>query len=165
MSLQPPSNLAGTIPCRKGVLFACLRVAWPPFKLACRCLNFNCYTPCGVQVFQKAGLSSPIVGSIVMGLVNVVFTLVAAHLSDRAGRRPLLLLSFAGMCASLAGVAVVVLLPTSDKLQGAATSALIMIYVAFFALGAGPVTWLYLSEILPAHIKGALSAGLLGFDI
>ena len=44
-------------------------------------------------------------GSIIMGLVNVVFTVVAGHFMDRWGRRPLLLTSFVGMAACLVGVA------------------------------------------------------------
>ncbi len=35
---------------------------------------------------------------------------------------------------------------------------LVILYVLFFALGAGPVTWLYLSEILPPSIKGKAAA-------
>lgn len=52
--------------------------------------------------------------------------------------------------------------PVVDAADGIATAVLVLAFVAFFALGAGPITWLYLSEILPASIKGQV-AGLATF--
>ena len=57
-------------------------------------------------MFQDAGLSSPIWGSIFMGSINVAFTMVAGALMDRLGRRPLMLASYAGMSACLLAVSV-----------------------------------------------------------
>lgn len=61
-----------------------------------------------LQVFEQAGLKSPILGSIVIGLVNVSGTVVAALIMDRFGRKPLLLLSHFGMAVSLASISVAV---------------------------------------------------------
>ena len=61
-----------------------------------------------LQVFEQAGLKSPILGSIVIGLVNVSGTVVAALAMDRFGRKPLLLLSHFGMAVSLASISVAV---------------------------------------------------------
>jgi hypothetical protein len=69
------------------------------------------------QVFEQAGLKSPILGSIAMGLANLGFTIVAAVLMDRAGRRALLLTSFGGMAACLAALSAFMLLP-SECVQG-----------------------------------------------
>jgi hypothetical protein len=63
------------------------------------------------QVFARAGLSSPVVGSIVVGSVNIAGTLLAAALIDRAGRRTLLLTSHAAMAVCLAALAGANLLP------------------------------------------------------
>ena len=57
-----------------------------------------------MQVFEQAGLKSPILGSIVIGLVNVAGTVVAALVMDRCGRKPLLLISHFGMAVSLASI-------------------------------------------------------------
>ena len=62
-------------------------------------------------VFKRAGLGSPILGSIVMGAVNLGATLGAAALMDRAGRRPLMTLSFGGMAACLAALSAFLMLP------------------------------------------------------
>lgn len=60
--------------------------------------------PCSTQVFKDSGLENAIWGSILMGLVNLVFTILAALLMDRWGRRPLLLLSYSGMATCLFAV-------------------------------------------------------------
>jgi MFS family permease len=64
------------------------------------------------QVFLRAGLSSPILGSILVGAINLGFTAGAATLMDRWGRKPLLQASFGGMAASLALVGAAIFLPS-----------------------------------------------------
>ncbi len=63
------------------------------------------------QVFRKAGLSSPVLGSIIMGAINLGGTLLAVLLMDRAGRRLLILISHAGMAACLLLISVVAFIP------------------------------------------------------
>ncbi len=65
----------------------------------------------GLQVFAKAGLESPVLGSIIVGAVNVMGTVIAAFLMDHAGRRQLLLVSHVIMTACLAGLAISTWLP------------------------------------------------------
>lgn len=110
------------------------------------------------QVFEQAGLKSPILGSIAMGLANLAFTIVAALLMDRTGRRALLLTSFGGMAACLAALSAFMLLPTPKALEGPFSLAAILAYIVFFALGAGPIPWLYMPEILPVEILGVAQA-------
>ncbi|KAF8055122.1 menG [Scenedesmus sp. PABB004] len=107
------------------------------------------------KVFAGAGLASPIAGSIVVGGVNLSVTLGAARLLDRAGRRPLLLASYGAMALALGGVAALgaARLPPAAAARGVV--GLLLLYVAAFAVGAGPVTWVLLGEILPPEIKGA----------
>lgn len=110
---------------------------------------------CTLQVFQDAGLEWPILGSVLMGALNLGVTLLAASLADTAGRRRLLLISFGGMAAALAAVAALGAVPgLVAGWRGGLQAGALLAYVAAFALGAGPVTWLYLSEILPPQIKG-----------
>jgi MFS family permease len=59
------------------------------------------------MVFLRAGMRSPVAGSVLVGAVNLAFTVAAAPLLDRRGRRPLLRASFLGMAAALAAVALV----------------------------------------------------------
>ena len=58
-----------------------------------------------------AGLRSPVVGSVLVGVMNLAGALLAAALLDRAGRKPLLLVSHAGMGACLVALCLAFALP------------------------------------------------------
>jgi sugar porter (SP) family MFS transporter len=114
-------------------------------------------------IFKFAGLSSSsaaILASVGVGVVNVVFTVVAMQLIDRAGRRPLLLVSLAGMAMSLTVLGLAFSLPQFKDVLGWVAIGSLMAYVGSFAIGLGPVFWLILSEIYPLRIRGrAMSVG------
>ncbi len=114
-------------------------------------------------ILNFAGLSSAsvaILASVGVGVVNVVLTLVAMQLIDRVGRRPLLLVSLAGMALSLFVLGLAFALPQLAGSLGWIAVAGLMTYVASFAVGLGPVFWLMLSEIYPLRIRGrAMSVG------
>ena len=114
-------------------------------------------------IFKFAGLSSSsaaILASVGVGAVNVVFTVVAMQLIDRVGRRPLLLISLAGMAVSLAVLGLAFSLPQFKDILGWVAIGSLMAYVGSFAIGLGPVFWLILSEIYPLRIRGrAMSVG------
>ena len=107
-------------------------------------------------IFQSAGLSSASVSILAtagVGLVNVIMTVVAMRLMDRAGRRALLLVGLAGMILML------LVLSTGFALGGKGalayiTVASVALYVGFFAIGLGPVFWLLISEIFPLAVRG-----------
>ena len=114
-------------------------------------------------IFKFAGLSSAsvaILASVGVGLVNVVLTVVAMQLIDRVGRRPLLLVSLAGMALSLVVLGLAFSLPQLNGILGWIAVGSLMVYVGSFAVGLGPVFWLMLSEIYPLRIRGrAMSVG------
>jgi sugar porter (SP) family MFS transporter len=96
-------------------------------------------------------IRSAMLASMVVGLVNFIFTAVAIAVIDRLGRKPLLLIGSAGMAVSLLLLGIVLV-----YYQEAQSLVLITMlsYVAFFAIGLGPVVWLLLSEIFPTKIRG-----------
>jgi sugar porter (SP) family MFS transporter len=114
-------------------------------------------------IFKFAGLSSAsvaILASVGVGIVNVALTVVAMQLIDRIGRRPLLLVSLAGMALSLVVLGLAFSLPQLSGDLGWIAVASLMVYVGSFAVGLGPVFWLILSEIYPLRIRGrAMSVG------
>jgi sugar porter (SP) family MFS transporter len=114
-------------------------------------------------IFKFAGFSSSsvaILASVGVGVVNVIFTVVAMQLIDRVGRRPLLLVSLAGMALSLIVLGLAFSLPQLSGSRGWIAVASLMAYVGSFAVGLGPVFWLVLSEIYPLRIRGrAMSVG------
>ena len=108
-------------------------------------------------IFQAAGLSSAsasILATAGVGVVNVLMTLVAIRLIDVVGRRVLLLVGLAGMAVSLCALAGAFLIGTGTGLVGWLTAASLTAYVAFFAIGLGPVFWLLISEIFPLAVRG-----------
>jgi len=108
------------------------------------------------KLFSEAGVSNPLAGTIYTGAVNLVFTAISSPYVDHYGRRPLLLTSFIGMAACLAGLAGSVL--GSAAWLGTMSLICILAFMMFFAGGAGPIPWIYLAEILPESIKGRLAA-------
>jgi sugar porter (SP) family MFS transporter len=107
-------------------------------------------------ILQKAGLSSAssaILATAGIGLVNVVMTLVSIRLIDRLGRRPLLIVSLAGMALSLLALALGEAYGAGGPLAYVTLLSLCA-YVAFFAIGLGPVFWLLISEIFPLGVRG-----------
>ncbi|QLY34830.1 sugar porter family MFS transporter [Nocardia huaxiensis] len=109
-------------------------------------------------IMQHTGLdtSNAILYSLAIGVLNVVMTLVSIRLIDRWGRRPLLLTSLSGMAVAL------VILGATFVWQVPAASVIALIcllaFIAFFAIGMGPVFWLLLAEIFPPAERGTGAA-------
>jgi sugar porter (SP) family MFS transporter len=97
------------------------------------------------------GMGRAIGMNVMVGIVNLIFTVMALAAIDRVGRRPLLLAATAGMGVCLAGFAGALRwLPDHPVVLLAA----ILGYVACFAVGLGPGVWVVLSELFPTHIRG-----------
>ncbi|MEU2553477.1 sugar porter family MFS transporter [Streptomyces sp. NPDC013313] len=105
---------------------------------------------------ENTGLSASnsILYSVAIGVINLLMTIVAIKLVDRAGRRRLLLGSLASMLVMLA------LLGLSFVIgMNALLSLLFMVvYIAAFAVGLGPVFWVLIGEIFPPHARAAGSS-------
>ena len=105
-------------------------------------------------VFRAAGIQSDTLASAAVAMVNVTGTAAAARALDRAGRKPLLLWSFAGMGASLAVLSAALTLPALEALAGPLSFLGTLSYVAAFAAGAGPVPALLVAELYPPALRG-----------
>jgi MFS transporter, SP family, arabinose:H+ symporter len=115
-------------------------------------------------IFAQAGggVSDAFRQAVIVGLVNVVMTVVAIWLIDRLGRKPLLVIGVAGMALSLLTIAWAFSVePHSPALAGTApimNARLVLIaiigFVASFAISLGPVMWVLLSEIFPNEYRG-----------
>jgi SP family galactose:H+ symporter-like MFS transporter len=109
------------------------------------------------KIFQFAGIassSSAIFATFLVGIVNVIFTIVAILLLDRIGRRPLLLVGLAGMVSSLILLGISFYFTSLVGSLGGLATVGLMVYVASFAIGLGPVFWLLVSEIYPLKVRG-----------
>jgi len=106
-------------------------------------------------ILQDTGLDagSAITQTVGVGITNVVFTVVAVLLLDKVGRRPLLLTGTAMLTLALVVLGVYFQSGTlQDSYPWVALAALIL-YIAAFAIGLGPVFWLMISEIYPQPLR------------
>ncbi len=108
-------------------------------------------------IFREAGLGSAdtaLLATVSVGIVNVLATLIAVWLLDRAGRKPLLYAGFGGMFLSLAAAGMIFASSGQPSGTGAAIVAAVWLYVACFAFSLGPVPWLMMTEVFPLSIRG-----------
>lgn len=98
-----------------------------------------------------AGTNAALIQTILVGLVNMVFTVLSIWLIDKVGRKALLLTgtSVMAICLGLIG-----LLFKTGHSSGYAVLVLILVYTAAFAISLGPVVWVMLSEIFPNRVRG-----------
>ena len=92
--------------------------------------------------------------TVLLGAVNVLFTILAMALVDRAGRKPLLLFGSLGMTICLAAMGWAIMHESSS----AWLLLFVLAYIACFAFSVGPVTWIVLSEIFPSEFRARAMA-------
>jgi SP family arabinose:H+ symporter-like MFS transporter len=105
------------------------------------------------DIFRHAGfgLISAQKQTIVVGIANLLFTLVGMSLIDRIGRKPLLLFGAACMAISLGAIASIFF---SNRGQQYLLP-LLVAFIASFAVSQGAVVWVYLSEIFPLSVRSS----------
>jgi MFS transporter, SP family, galactose:H+ symporter len=104
-------------------------------------------------IFQMVGFGSAgnaILATFLIGFVGMLFTIISMFLVDRIGRRPLLLVSLAGMGLVLLHLAVILGDPHPKKWLVLTD---VLTYLAAFDLGLGPIFWLLISEIYPTTVR------------
>lgn len=108
------------------------------------------------RIFEDlgAGADASMVQTVVMGLVNVIFTLIAIKYVDKIGRKPLLIIGSIGMAIGMGGVSML----SAFNVIGISTLIFIVIFTASFMMSWGPIVWVVLSEIFPNRIRGAAMA-------
>ncbi len=105
------------------------------------------------EIFKATGdgSSSALTQTIWVGGINVLMTLVAIRYVDRLGRKKLLMIGAAGMalCLALVGGAFYQQTTGSYGVLGG-----ILLYISFFAISLGPLTFVVVAEIFPNSIRG-----------
>ncbi|XP_042344758.1 solute carrier family 2, facilitated glucose transporter member 8 [Plectropomus leopardus] len=132
------------------------------------------------NIFEQAHFKDSDVASVIVGLIQVIFTGVAAVIMDKAGRKVLLVISGVAMAISTTTFGVYFYLlaehhnttslnasaldvqspaaagPPPDLFWLALAS--MAVFITGFALGWGPIPWLVMSEIFPSKVRGIASA-------
>ena len=116
----------------------------------------------GPRIFEAMGMENPMLTplqyQILMGIVNILFTLVAIFTVEKWGRKPLLISGSLGMAIGAIGAAVTF---GHNELL---TVIFILVYTASFMFSWGPITWVLIAEIFPNTIRGGAVAIAVAFQ-
>ena len=112
------------------------------------------------RIFESMGMGNPMFQTVLMGVINITFTLVAVFTVEKLGRKPLLITGSLGMAVGAIGVALsnVVTLPAIIPVVS------IMVYSACFMFSWGPICWVYISELFPNTIRSQATAIAVAFQ-
>ena len=112
------------------------------------------------RIFESMGVSNNMLFTVIMGVINISFTLVAVFTVEKLGRKPLLITGSLGMALGALGVALsnVVSLPALVPVIS------IMLYSACFMFSWGPICWVYISELFPNTIRSQATAWAVAFQ-
>ncbi len=104
------------------------------------------------EIFKTiaSGTDSALFMTIIVGVVNFLFTIIAVKSVDKYGRKPLMVIGAAGMAVAMLSLGFVFFCGATGYLA----LFCMMLYVASFAMSWGPVTWVLLAEIFPNKIRG-----------
>lgn len=108
-------------------------------------------------IFRFAGFTLPsgdILATIITTIDSVIATIIALFLIDRFGRRPLLLISLAGIATTLAIVGIIFLFGASHT-AGYLILICLLVYILAYGIGIGPIFALMCSEIFPTRLRGS----------
>ena len=118
-------------------------------------INTVIYFAPTILKFAGVSTSKSIGETVFIGVTNVVFTIVAVMLLDKLGRRASLLVGTAGLTVALFALGFFFQVAAVKQHAGWLALTALIVYIASFAIGLGPVFWLMIAEIFPLKIRSA----------
>ena len=112
------------------------------------------------DIFKSIGMADAKMTTVIMGVVNILFTLLAIFTVEKLGRKPLLIWGSIGMAIGALGVAFTFGRPGAEMV----TAISLMVYSASFMFSWGPICWVLIAEIFPNTIRGAAVAIAVAFQ-
>jgi len=105
------------------------------------------------DIFAKArfGIDDALFQTTLIGLINIIFTILAMKVIDKIGRKVMMLIGSAGMAVCYVVIGFLFMTGHTDGLWMIAA---LLSAPAFFAFGLGPTVWVVISEIFPNRIRG-----------
>ena len=121
-------------------------------------INTIIYYAPTILSFSGNSAASAIGQTVFIGVTNVIFTVIAILLLDRLGRRVFLLIGTIGLTIALVILGAFFFSATLQSDLPYLSLAALVLYIASFAMGLGPVFWLMISEIFPLELRGPAMA-------
>lgn len=112
------------------------------------------------RIFNDMGMGNPMMQTVIMGIINISFTLVAVFTVEKIGRKPLLIWGSIGMAVG----AFIVALTFGNQSLNMVTMIALMVYSASFMFSWGPICWVYMAELFPNTIRGTATAIAVAFQ-
>lgn len=134
--------------CKRGMLVA------PTLFMFQQLSGINAVIFFSSAVFAQAGITSAILASVAVSAMNVVGTIIAGSVIDRAGRKPLLTASFTVMGVAMVILALALSQPALKAVAPALALGGTLLYIFAFGLGVGPVPAMLCAEIFPQSLRG-----------
>ena len=157
------ANIKATKAEKKEKLFA---YGWMVIFIGCmlsvfqQIIGINAVLYFAPRIFESMGVSDNMLFTVIMGIINITFTLVAVFTVEKLGRKPLLITGSVGMAIGALGVA----LSNLVTLPAIVPVVCIMIYSASFMFSWGPICWVYIAELFPNTIRSRATALAVAFQ-
>lgn len=113
------------------------------------------------RIFDSMGMGDSMTQTVIMGVINLSFTLVAILTVEKWGRKPLLITGSLGMALGAFGVTISNVIA---DIPGIIPVISIMVYSASFMMSWGPICWVLISEIFPNTIRSSAVAIAVAFQ-
>jgi sugar porter (SP) family MFS transporter len=105
------------------------------------------------RIFELSGLSNSdsMFQPVMIGITNMIFTVLGMIIIDRVGRKPLLIIGSLGMSVCLGLISRIFYL---QDFSGYGVLIYLLVYIMFFAFSTGAVIWVLISEVFPNSVRG-----------
>ncbi|WP_342045136.1 sugar porter family MFS transporter [Bacillus sp. OTU530] len=110
----------------------------------------------GTQILQNSGFGTKtaLIGNVANGVISVIAVIVGMSIMHKVNRRTMFLTGLIGATIALIAIGIATLTLSESPMLPYIVLSMTILYLAFFQGAIGPMTWLTLSEIFPARLRG-----------
>ncbi|MBQ8854704.1 MAG: sugar porter family MFS transporter [Bacteroidales bacterium] len=137
---------------KPGILLAVL--AGSAIAILGQFMGVNAVLYYGPKIFSEAGFDNPMFSTVLVGVVNMVTTILAVFIIDRVGRKQLIYWGVSGMIICLLAIGIYFAWGTALGLGNAFMLTFFLGYVFCCAISISAIVFVLLSEMYPNSVRG-----------